>query len=377
MAEETLALVPVGTLTGKRVNYLVRYTGSQVVRSGIRYRLGMNAGAPVVVKTVAPQAGAAQAGMLRERLRREVAVSAGLRGRGGEWLGECLASDDPAHPSLTLANFSGTRLTDLIRDDASWPLRHAARMKAIRDLIQGLNVLQVSCVVHGAIGLDTLYWNGSTLQINDFGLASQEGMHPDGSPASHAEDIIAAGRVIYHVYTGQPPPIDPADLRLQVKELQGPWLRDLMFLRDPASRDERYVFSPDPATRPTAQAMLAQLTGPHGIQAATIAKRDQQVRDSFRALRQEQAHSRAAYFAWKRQPRVRATEAVRTILAPARPTPGPTGYQGQGPAPAGSLQPTGNGGMPAMLLRPGVVRWLVITAAAATCLLVLALLGVL
>jgi hypothetical protein len=374
MSEETLALVPVGTLTGRRVDYLVRYTGSQVVRSGIRYRLGMNAGVPVAVKTVAPQAGAAQAGLLRERMHREVLVSGGLRGRGGEWLGECMACDDPNNPSLTLVSFSGTRLTDLIRDDASWPLPHAARMKAIRDLVQGLRVLQVSCVAHGAIGLDTLHWNGSTLQINDFGLTSQEGLHPNGGPASHAEDIIAAGRVIYHIHTGQPPPADQDELRHQIKELQGPWLRDLMFVRDPASREVYYVFSPDPAKRPTAQAMLAQLTGPHGIQADKIAKEDQQARERFRALRERQARSRAAYFAWKRQPRVRA---VRTILAPPRAAAGPAGYPGPGPAPAGAGRPPGNDGAPDRLLRPGVGRWVVITAAAAACLLVLALLGVL
>jgi hypothetical protein len=331
MAAESLQLVPVGSLTGKRVDYLVSYSGTQRIKAGIRYALGTMAGYPVAVKTMAPAPSVLTAGAAPgQSLLREVQVGECLRGRGGERLAACLASDVPNEPSLTLTASRGVPLSVLVQDEARWPLPHPQREKAMRDLVQGLEVLRLSGLVHGAIGLDTLYWDGSTLQITDFSHASFQGRYLDGSEAHHSEDIIAAARVIYHLCIGQSLPADPAELRDQVERdptlggtERGRAQGGLLLHQLPAhGRDEYYAFSADPDLRPTSQTLLAWLNRPHGRQPADLAEQEQRDRARFRALRERQARARVAYFAWDRQRRTAVPRLLRPVQ-PARNRPQP------------------------------------------------------
>ena len=200
-------------------------------------------------------------------------------------------------PASAVVTYHGRPLADLARDEANWPLGHALRTKIITDLLQGLELLRVSRIVHGGIGLDTLYWDGTALQITDFGQAALSGKYPDGRSAHHGDDIYAAGRVIYHVYTGQPPPADPAALRQQIEHVQDAELRDLLLQRDlVAGTDRYYVFAADQSKRPTARLLLDRLDKrPHGIQWSHLVDRDRRTRDSFRHLRDRQRRFQAAY----------------------------------------------------------------------------------
>ena len=200
------------------------------------------------------------------RLRRELEVARYLRGNGGELLSKCLAYQFADSSSSTLVSYRGQSLADVARDNASWPLAHMLRTKLTIDLLQGLELLRISSIVHGAISMDTIFWDGRTAQITDFGSAALCGQYPDGGPAHHADDMAAACRVIYQVYAVQPPPDDPFELRRQLEEVQDTELRDLLLRRDASGGDVYYAFAADPDRRPTSRMLLDRMdTGrPHG-----------------------------------------------------------------------------------------------------------------
>jgi serine/threonine protein kinase len=229
------------------------------------------------------------------RLQRELDVARYLGAqRGGDLVSKCLGYNfSPGQPWI-LVTYRGRPLADLVPDRARWPLDHTLRTKLITDLLRALEILSVSSIVHGGISLDTLYWDGDTLQITDFSRAALAGTYPDGRPAHPGDDIEAVGRVIYQVYTGHPPPQDPAELRRQIGQVQDDWLRDLLLRRNQVTaRDVNYVFADDPNRRPTAAELLSRLdTRPHGIQWEQMVAADQQVRAEFQRLRGRQRQFR-------------------------------------------------------------------------------------
>lgn len=292
MAEEVLKLVPASALGSDTVPYLVDFSGQQRLAAGIRYRFGQNAlSGPVAYKiAVDGEAG-------RPRLERELEVARYLGTRGGELLSKCVGYNFDDSPSSALVTFRGRPLANLARDESNWPPGHTVRRKIITDLLQGLELLRVSRIAHGGIGLGTLHWDGTTLQITDFGQAALAGQYPDGRAAHHGDDIRAAGRVIYQVHTGLPPPDDPWDLRQQLEQVQDAELRDLLLQRDlVAGTDRDYVFAENPDKRPTARTLLDRLDRrPRGVQWSQLVARDRAVREEFRQLRERQHSFRAAY----------------------------------------------------------------------------------
>lgn len=343
MAEETLQLVPYDSPVPIPVPYVVDFAGIQRQAAGIRHRAGRNAlSGPVVLKIADGEEG-------KSFLRRELEVARYLRTAGGELLSKCLAYDFVGPASSALVTYCGQPLAGLVRDDTKWPLDHTFRTKLTTDLLRGLELLRISSIVHGAIGMDTLCWDGGTLQITDFGHAALRGKYPDGSPACHGDDMAAACRVIYQVYAGQPPPEDPFELRRQLQEVQDASLRDLLLRHDRINGEVYYAFDADPERRPTSRVLLDRLDNrPHGVQREQLLARDQAVRADFRQLRQRQQQFGNIYGPWAAQRAAR--RAARTWVhgfswrhpAGAAPRPGATagqapgmGRPGRGPVGAG------------------------------------------
>ncbi|TCO52877.1 hypothetical protein [Actinocrispum wychmicini] len=316
MAEEKIELVPYHAHTVAPTLYTIDFNGSQRQASGIRYRLGHNVSDGPVAHKIAVDKAAAE-----RRLRRELEVAQFLETRGGELLSKCLRYNFDSSPVSTVVSYRGRPLADLARDPAGWPLAHPVRRKIITDLLQAVELLRVSSIVHGAISMDTLHWDGSSLQIVDFGQAALSGEYPDGRRAHHGDDVVAAGRVIYHVHVGQPPPDDRAALRRQIEEVQDIELRDLLLRRDlVAGADIDYVFAPDPGQRPTTRDLLNRLDRrPHGVQWQQLLGKEEAVRDEFRGLRGRQARFRADYTAWANMPRNAGRQATTWASLP-RPT---------------------------------------------------------
>jgi hypothetical protein len=334
VAEQTLQMVPSGRLAEAPVSYVVDFNGQQRQAGGIRHRLGRNAvSGPVALKVALDEAA-------MPRLQRELEVARYLGSRGGELLSKCVGYNFGDAPASTVVTYRGQPLSDLVRDEANWPPDHLLRTKIITDLLQGLELLRVSSIVHGGISLDTVHWDGTTVQIIDFGQAALSGKYPDGQPAHHGDDIRAAGGVIYHVYTGQPAPADSIDLRQQLGQVQDTELRDLLLHRDHAGADIDYVFAEDWDRRPTSRILLRRLdTRPHGVQWQQMVARDRAVRDDFRQLRERQRRSRNAYARWEASSRSRpaGTTVFRSRADREAPRPAP-GKAGERPAPPGRKQ---------------------------------------
>lgn len=295
MGEEKVELVPAGALTAVPASYVIDFNGQRRQFGGIRYRLGHNVfNGPVALKiTVEGEAG-------EQRLRRELEVTRYLGVHGGELLSKCLAYEFGRSSASALVTYRGRPLADVMHDEASWPLDYSARAKIIVDLLRGVELLRVSSIVHGAISMNTLHWDGTTLQIVDFGQAALCGSYPDGRLAHHGDDVEAVGRVIYHIHTGQPPPEDPATLRRQLEQVQDAELRDFLLRRDLVrDNDIDYVFASAPDGRPTARVLLRRLDRrPHGIQRQRLLAREQAVRTEFTRLRERQEHFRRGYRSW-------------------------------------------------------------------------------
>ncbi len=325
MAEEDLRLVPSDTVDGTPIPYVIDFNGQQRNESGIKYRLGRNRfGEPVVQKLALSGADAVP------RLERERQVAKYLGRRGGELIGKCLGYNFDEQPPFVVVTHRGRPLAEVVCDKANWPLGHDTGMRIVIDLLQGLELLRVSRVVHGGIGLDTLRWDGTTLQIVDFGQAALAGTTPEGRPARHEDDIREAGFVIYQILTGTKPPKDPTDLRHQILEVQDSMVRDLLLRRDPVTRavlDD--VFAEDPDARPSSRVLLDRLKRtPRNVREDALAARDQELLAAFAQLRARQRMFRAAYRPWAAsrpalRPRRRIVSPRRTFITihPAAGTP--------------------------------------------------------
>lgn len=303
MAEETLSLVPYDSLAEDEYRYTIDFSDTERHAPGLKYRFGTTALAgPVAYKTVLDGTVGPNEAAVLPRLRREMEVARCLGdARGGARISKCLAYRfTHAGEAAVLVTYAGEPLADLGRDQQRWPLSHTLRVKLATDLLEALETLRVSGVVHGALGLDTLLWDGSTLQIAEFGQASLRGSDPDGRTAHPGDDIAAAGRVLYEVYTGYPPPDDPRDLRRQIEEVQDTSLRNLLLRRDLVSgTDHYYAFDADPDRRPTPRTLLDRLDErPLDKRREELLRRDREVRADFRALRERQERFRRAYARW-------------------------------------------------------------------------------
>lgn len=292
MAEQQIPLVPSGARDGAPWPYPIMFANTSRVTAGVTYEFGSSPlDGPVVLKTAAKDSGAAV------RLQRELDVARYLQTRGGERLSKCIGYSIVDSSFSTIVTYRGRPLVALVRDEANWPLGHDLRMKIIDDLLQSVEMLRVSSIVHGAIELNTLHWDGNTLQLVDFGGAALCGRYPDERPAHHGDDVLAAGRVIYQVHTGQRAPDDDVELRRQIQHVQDDDLRKLLLHHDLVSDiDIDYVFAREPGMRPTSRVLLDRIDRrPRGITWARLVAEDDATRAEFQQLRSKQAQVRALY----------------------------------------------------------------------------------
>ena len=289
-------LVPARALAGIPASYLVNFNGQQRIAGGLRFRLGQSPHSGPVAQKVVVHGDPTREAAASTRLLRERDIARYLGSRGGELFSRCVGYNFDQSPASALVTYHGRPLTELAANETAWPPDHATRTKMATDLLRGLELLRVAGVVHGNIDLDTLCWDGTTLQLTEFGHAALCGKYPDDRPARHGDDILAAGRVIYQLYSGQVPPTDPAELRHQTEHVQDSELRDLFLQRDWVTGDVYYVFAASAAERPTARMLLDRLDKrPHGTQWNQLVERDQRARASFRQLRERQQQVRHLY----------------------------------------------------------------------------------
>ncbi|OIJ98539.1 hypothetical protein BIV23_29770 [Streptomyces monashensis] len=208
-------------------------------------------------------------------------------------------------------------------------------------VLRHLNDLRL---VHRDIRPATLWWDGTTVQLADFGLTLDEG-DPRGGPAGTdpwrspeqaagrgradcRDDVYAAGAVLFHLTTGEEV-TTAAEMRDRVRWLD-PGLRTLLdgvFTDEARHRVTGYTLQLRRDTRTgrsTAQ-------GPGARRVPGMAEREQEARQHFRDLRArqyafEQASRRAPYAAagapgpavrtaWPPDPRRWRTVVVYAVLA--------------------------------------------------------------
>lgn len=140
---------------------------------------------------------------------------------------------DAAEPYLLVEPYRGEPLEEVIGH-----LGPQDKVVVQQGLLQALSLIARARVVHGAVDIPALRWDGRALQLVDFhgGALSLE-------RTDFAKDVIAAGRVVRKV-------------------VLGPQVTDDRH-RDPDSLTETldHVFDPDPARRPAAVELLARLHG--------------------------------------------------------------------------------------------------------------------
>ncbi|MCS7477478.1 hypothetical protein ACFFQW_47280 [Umezawaea endophytica] len=114
-------------------------------------------------------------------------------------------------------------------------------------LLRALAHLDAVDLVHGNVGLPALRLDGSSVRLVNFehavlgGEPSRSGVWP---PAHHGDDVLAAGRLLYEVYTGVPTTGDGHPSGTAV-----PWLRSLL----------SGVFADNPHERPSAVDLLRRV----------------------------------------------------------------------------------------------------------------------
>lgn len=188
-----------------------------------------------------------------------------------------------------------------------FPLNAGMLAPIVRDLLGTLAWLNRFRVVHGRIGLSTLRWDGNLLALTDFEHAVLEGepqprcacCPPRDGLATPRDDVLAAGLVIYQLYTGH--------------ELSREQARRQLPLDDAVlGRLLTNVFNERPASRPDARELLRRLRLPDPTTTAFPAHwetLEQKARATFADVRQRQRE----FWAVRPPP---ATPGVLTVLPP-------------------------------------------------------------
>ncbi|WP_159046327.1 protein kinase domain-containing protein [Streptomyces sp. MMG1121] len=179
-------------------------------------------------------------------------------------------------------------------------------------------------LVHRDIRPENLWWDGTTVQLADFGLALDEGEPRGGaagadpwrSPeqalgkgrADCRDDVYATGAVLFHLATGEEATA-AAEMRDRVRWLDTSLrtLLDGVFTDEARHRVTGYTLQ----LRRDTQAGRSTTQGPGQVRPPRLAEREQQARQHFRELR---ARQRAFH-----------ERAHRPAYAPA-PSPPPGGY---------------------------------------------------
>lgn len=124
-------------------------------------------------------------------------------------------------------------------------LLNEQRARFAASLARALALLAAVDLVHGSIDLSSIYLDGMTVHLVNFGAAMAVGEARGRTLAHPGDDVLAAARVLYEVYTGHPPPKD------KQPDLTDIPIRDLL----------TGAFAPNPEDRPCAVTLLDGLGG--------------------------------------------------------------------------------------------------------------------
>lgn len=163
---------------------------------------------------------------------------------------------DSAEPFALIDDYRGEAATTSVLH-----LVTEQRTALAAGLLRALADLAAVDLVHGAIGLASIRWDGEAAQLVDLGHAVAVGelrrtrvdspwVAPDqpSSPACPGDDVWAAGLVIHQVFTAR----DKLDAGPPNLTDEQPFLRDLL----------AGVFAPSAADRPSAADLLRRLAIP-------------------------------------------------------------------------------------------------------------------
>jgi hypothetical protein len=172
--------------------------------SGLRQRLVATNGSRFVLKSVPPGAGAANPALF-EKLDNEI--------RAGARLGYVYTHPYPAElarlagynvdveePFALLHAYAGRPVTEMMGglDD------HRRRQLQI-GLLRALQLTAAAGVVHGAVSIRHLWWDGAGVRLVDFDSAQWAGepRRTGPGPADARDDVLLAGRVIRQLVLGE------------------------------------------------------------------------------------------------------------------------------------------------------------------------------
>jgi serine/threonine protein kinase len=310
VAPEILELYLTGGSGTAKQPYHVFFDGRQTIRNGVRLRYGHNQKNETVVQKSVPAGSTAQTLIAREaRLGRRL-QDAGARSYPPQ-LSRCVGADpDGPHP-FTLMTCRGATLRELL-ENGQLPLSPAGVNQAVTDLLTGLAFLHTDRIVHTRIDLDSLRWDGTGLQICDFGHAVTEARtrslpdlpapwnppRPARSTVAHpADDIYTAALAVFQLATGealhtaQGEPETSEGMRARLA-LQDAVLQDLLRHRDRRTgRASDHAFADSPEHRPDARTMLLRWqppAPPHPVPRPDVDLRETRAREDFTRLRMHQ-----------------------------------------------------------------------------------------
>lgn len=283
---ERLQLIIAGHIGRGYQPYDVEFEGHRVLGTlACARRAHDRLNEPVVVKEALDRAGAGEA------LRREIAMLDRLTGRLTDTRYPAqltrLVGHNPDHaPPFLVATCRGEPLR---RWEGELPWDPARTGPVVDDLLRILRYLAMTRIVHGHIGFDTLRWDGKGLQLTDFEHAALAGgTRPrcsccpprPAAPARPADDVTAAGLVVYRLYTGETV-AGPAEAAERL-DLQDTPLRVLL----------ENVFAADPRKVPEARELLRRRRLPDPVtragSASPMPEREAEARRNFERLRHEQ-----------------------------------------------------------------------------------------
>ncbi len=125
------------------------------------------------------------------------------------------------------------------------------RRRFMVGVFRALAQLAAIDLVHGSVGRTSLCWDGATTQLTNLehavnaGEAARSGLSRNGSVAHPGDDVRAAGRVVYELFTGKRVELGAAP--------------ELTTQPDQLATLLRGVFTAQPGDRPTALEMLDRL----------------------------------------------------------------------------------------------------------------------